>query len=51
MSNQQWKLLRKYSDKLGLPKTPVIEAQSEMIVETDTFFKKWAAMQKWFETD
>jgi protein-tyrosine phosphatase len=51
MSAQQWKLLRKYSEKIGLPKAHVLEAQSEWIVESDTFFKKWAAMQKWFEND
>jgi protein-tyrosine phosphatase len=51
MSNQQYKLLRKYSEKMGLPKTPVIEAQKKMADESDTYFKKWSAMQKWFDTD
>jgi protein-tyrosine phosphatase len=51
MSDQQWRLLRKYSEKLGIPKAPVLEAQSEMAVESGTFFKNWAAMQKWFEND
>jgi protein-tyrosine phosphatase len=51
MSDQQWRLLRKYSEKLGLPIAHVLEAQSKMIVESNTFFKIWAAMQKWFEND
>jgi hypothetical protein len=51
MSDQQWRLLRQYSDKLGMPKAPVLEAQSEMAVVSDTFFKKWTIMQKWFETE
>ncbi|MGD8764670.1 MAG: dual specificity protein phosphatase [Desulfobacteraceae bacterium] len=51
MSDQQWRLLRKYSEKLGMPKAPVLEAQSEKAVASDTFFEKWAIMQKWFETD
>jgi protein-tyrosine phosphatase len=51
MSNQQYRLLRKYSEKLGLPKTPVIEAQKKMADESDTFFKKCSAMQKWFDMD
>lgn len=48
MSHQQWRLLRKYSEKLGLPKAHVLEAQSETVPESDIFFKKWAAMEKWF---
>ena len=51
MSDQQYRLLRKYSEKLGLPKAPVTEAQQKMADESDTFFKKWSAMQKWFDTD
>ncbi len=51
MSDQQYRLLRKYSEKLGLPRAPVSEAQMKMADESDTFFKKWSAMQKWFDTD
>lgn len=51
MSDQQYRLLRKYSEKLGLPKSPVIEAQERMTDESDTFFRKWSAMQKWFDTE
>ena len=51
MSDQQYRLLRKYSEKLGLPKAPLREARNKMIDESDTFFRKWTAMQKWFDTD
>jgi hypothetical protein len=51
MSHQQWRLLREYSEKLGLPKAHVLEAESEMIQESDIFFRKWAAMQKWFNVE
>jgi hypothetical protein len=40
MSARQWKQLRKYSEKLGLPKGQVLGAQSDLIVESDTFFIK-----------
>ena len=51
MSTQQFKLLKEYCDKLGLSKAAVVEAQSDMNVASDSFFKKWAAIEKWFETD
>jgi protein-tyrosine phosphatase len=51
MSYDQWKLLRKFSDQLGLPKTPLIETQSAMDPESKTYFRKWKAMQKWFEAE
>ena len=51
MSHQQWRLLREYSEKLGLPKAHVLEAQSEIVPESGVFFKKWAAMQKWFNAE
>jgi len=51
MSDQQYSLSRKYSKKLGLPRAPVIEAQMKMADESGIFFKKWSAMQKWFDTD
>ena len=51
MSRQQWRLLRKYSEKLGLPKADVLDAESEMVQESDIFFRKWAAVQKWFNAE
>ena len=51
MSHQQWRFLRKFSEKLGLPKAHVLEAQSKMAQDSDVFFKKWSAMQKWFNSE
>jgi protein tyrosine/serine phosphatase len=51
MTHQQWRLLRKYSEKLGLPKAHVLEAESKTVPESEVFFKKWAAMKKWFNEE
>ena len=49
MGRNQWDLLKRYSDKLGLTKESVAGLQDEIELPSDTFFKKWEAMLDWFE--
>lgn len=51
MSYEQFRLLRRYSDVLGLRKAPVREAEKLIAAESNTFFKRWETLRDWFESD
>ena len=48
MSRNQWDLLERYSEKLGVSRAGVSELREEVEQPTDSFFKKWEAMLDWF---
>ena len=49
MSRNQWNLLVRYSEKLGVSKSGAAALQHETEQPTDTFFKKWESMLDFFE--
>ena len=51
MSRNQWDLLERYSEKLGVSKAGLTELEAEIEVPSDSFFKKWDAMLEWFKND
>ena len=48
-SRNQWDLLERYTEKLGVSKADVPEIQEEIDQPSDSFFKKWEAMLDWFK--
>ena len=46
MSRNQWDLLDRYADKLGISKAEVPQLQREIEQPPDSFFKKWEAMKR-----
>jgi protein tyrosine/serine phosphatase len=48
MSRNQWNLLDRYIEKLGISKAGVPELQEEIEQISDSFFKKWETMLDWF---
>ena len=51
MSRNQWDLLDRYTEKLGVSKAGLTELEAEIEVPSDSFFKKWDAMLEWFKND
>ncbi|MGD8291565.1 MAG: dual specificity protein phosphatase family protein [Desulfobacterales bacterium] len=49
MSRNQWDLLYRYAEKLGVPKADVAELQEKTEKPSELFFKKWEAMLDWFK--
>ena len=49
MSRNQWDLLDRYTEKLGVSKAGVVELQEEVEQPSDSFFKKWEAMLDFFK--
>ena len=49
MSRNQWDLLDRYTEKLGVSKAGVPELQEEIEQPSDSFFKKWEAMLDWYK--
>jgi len=48
MSRNQWDLLERYAEKLGISKAGLTELQEEVDQPSDSFFKKWEVMLDWF---
>jgi protein tyrosine/serine phosphatase len=49
MSRNQWDLLYRFAEKLGIPRAGVPEFQEEIEQPSDSFFKKWEAMLDWYK--
>jgi protein-tyrosine phosphatase len=49
MGLNQWDLLDRYTEKLGVSKADVPEHQAEIEQPSESFFKKWEAMLDWFK--
>ena len=49
MSRNQWDLLERYSEKLGVSRAGFPELQEEIDQPADSFFKKWEAMLDFFK--
>ena len=49
MSRNQWDLLDRYTEKLGVSNAGVPELQEEIEQPSDSFFKKWEAMLDWYK--
>jgi protein-tyrosine phosphatase len=49
MSRNQWDLLDRYSEKLGVSKADVSEIQEDIDQPSDSFFKKWESMLEFFK--
>ena len=48
-SRNQWDLLDRYAEKLGILNKSVPEIQEEIEQPSDSFFKKWEAMLDWYK--
>jgi hypothetical protein len=48
MSRNQWDLLARYAEKLGVSRAGFAELQEEIEQPADSFFKKWEAMFDFF---
>ena len=48
-SRNQWDMLDRYTEKLGISKTGVPELQEDVEPPSDSFFKKWEAMMDFFK--
>ena len=49
MSSNQWDLLERCSEKLGVSRAGIPELKEEVEQPSDSFFKKWEAMLDWFK--
>jgi len=49
MSRNQWKLLERYADKLGVSKANVAALKEAPEQPSDSFFKKWEAMLDFYK--
>jgi hypothetical protein len=49
MSRNQWDLLDRYSEKLGVSATGIPELQNDVEPPSDSFFKKWESMLDFFK--
>jgi protein-tyrosine phosphatase len=50
MSRNQWDLLDRHAEKLGISKAGITELQEETEQPSDSFFKKWEAMLDFFKS-
>ncbi|NNL76654.1 MAG: dual specificity protein phosphatase family protein [Desulfobacterales bacterium] len=49
MSRNQWDLLERYTEKLGVSRADAPELREEIEQPSDSFFKKWEAMLDWYK--